>query len=42
MLGRLSKSFDFSQAEWEQAIRENVPPKFLELNLRAFALGASA
>ena len=42
LLGRLSKSFDFSQAEWEQAIRENVPPKFLELNLRAFALGASA
>ena len=41
LLGRLSKSFDFSQAEWEQAIRESVPPKFLELNLRAFALGAS-
>lgn len=42
LLGRLSKSFDFSQAEWEQAICESVPPKFLELNLRAFALGASA
>lgn len=42
LLGRLSKSFDFSQAEWEQAIQESVPPKFLELNLRAFALGASA
>ena len=42
LLGRMSKSFDFSQAEWEQAIRESVPPKFLELNLRAFALGASA
>ena len=42
LLGRLSKSFDFSQAEWEQALRESVPPKFLELNLRAFALGASA
>lgn len=42
LLGRLSKGFDFSQAEWEQAIRESVPPKFLELNLRAFALGASA
>ena len=41
LLGRLSKSFDFSRAEWEQAIRESVPPKFLELNLRAFALGAS-
>lgn len=42
LLGRLSKSFDFSRAEWEQAIQESVPPKFLELNLRAFALGASA
>lgn len=42
LLGRLSKGFDFSRAEWEQAIRESVPPKFLELNLRAFALGASA
>lgn len=42
LLGRLSKSFDFTRAEWEQAIRESVPPKFLELNLRAFALGASA
>lgn len=42
LLGRLSKSFDFTRAEWEQAIQESVPPKFLELNLRAFALGASA
>lgn len=42
LLGRLSKGFDFSRAEWEQAIQESVPPKFLELNLRAFALGASA
>lgn len=42
LLGRLSKGFDFTQEEWEQAIRESVPPKFLELNLRAFALGASA
>lgn len=42
LLGRLSKGFDFTRAEWEQAIRESVPPKFLELNLRAFALGASA
>ena len=42
LLGRLSKGFDFTRAEWEQAIQESVPPKFLELNLRAFALGASA
>ena len=42
LLGRLSKGFDFTRAEWEQAIRESVPPKFLELNLGAFALGASA
>ena len=42
LLGRLSKSFDFSQAEWEQAIRESVPPKFLELNRKAFTLGRNA
>ena len=42
LLGRLSKGFDFTQEEWEQAIRESVPPNVLELNLRAFALGASA
>lgn len=39
LLGRLSRSAEFSEAEWMQAIETSVPPKFLELNRRAFALG---
>lgn len=39
LLGRLSRSTEFSEAEWMQAIETSVPPKFLELNRRAFALG---
>ena len=39
LLGRLSKWFDFTEAEWMDALEKSVPPKFLELNKRAFALG---
>lgn len=39
LMGRLSKYFDFPAEDWEQAIRELVPPKFVDLNLKAFALG---
>ena len=39
LLGRLSKYFDFTEAEWMEAIEKSVPPKFLELNKKAFALG---
>ena len=43
LLGRLSHYFDdISDKEWEDAIRANVPPKFLELNQKAFALGREA
>ena len=42
LMGRLSKYFDFTQNEWMQAIEASVPPKFLELNKKAFALGANA
>ena len=42
LLGRLSKWFDFTEAEGQQAIEQSVPPKFLELNRRAFALGREA
>lgn len=41
LLGRLSKWFDFTEAEWLAAIEQSVPPKFLEMNKRAFALGRS-
>ena len=40
LLGRLSKYFDFSQDEWMDAIEKSVPAKFLELNKKAFLLGA--
>ena len=39
LMGRVSKYFDFSEETWLRAIEECVPPKFLELNKKAFALG---
>lgn len=39
LMGRLSKYFEYSEEDWKQAIRECVPQKFVELNLRAFDLG---
>lgn len=39
LMGRLSKYFDFSEDDWKQAIKECVPQKFVELNLKAFELG---
>ncbi len=39
LMGRLSKSFDFTQEEWDTALEQSVPAKFLELNKKAFALG---
>ena len=40
LLGRLSRYFDFTQDEWMAAIEKGVPAKFLEVNKKAFALGA--
>ncbi len=42
LMGRLSKYFDFTEEEWLKAIEESVPPKFLELNKKAFRLGREA
>jgi len=42
MMGRLSKYFPFSKETWARALEETVPPKFLELNKRAFEAGANA
>ena len=40
LMGRLSKYFDnISLEKWQKAIEECVPPKFLELNQKAFLLG---
>ncbi len=42
LMGRLAKHFDFTKEEWMDAIEHSVPPKFLELNKKAFDLGQSA
>ena len=39
LLGRLSHYFDIAPENWDKALCANVPPKFLELNRKAFALG---
>ena len=40
LMGRLSRYFDIPAEEWLQTIEACVPPKFLEINKKAFALGA--
>jgi len=42
MMGRLSKYFPFPAETWTQALEECVPEKFLEMNRKAFELGAGA
>lgn len=42
LMGRLSHYFDFSDEDWNTAIENNVPAKFLEINKKAFALGRDA
>ena len=39
LLGRLSHYFDFPEDAWQKSLEANVPPKFLELNKKAFELG---
>ena len=39
LMGRLSKHFRFTNEEWMAALEKCVPPKFLELNIKAFDLG---
>ena len=40
LMGRLSRYFDIPQAEWLEAIALSVPAKFLDMNRKAFLLGA--
>ncbi len=42
LMGRLSKYFDIPAEDWLTAIEASVPPKFLELNKKAFNLGLNA
>ena len=39
LLGRLSHYFGIREEAWQEAMSAIVPPKFLELNRKAFALG---
>lgn len=42
LLGRLSHYFDIPEESWQKSLEANVPPKFLELNKKAFELGKIA
>ncbi len=42
LLGRLSNKFEFTEEQWLEALEKCVPPKFLELNKKAFALGRNS
>ena len=39
LIGVLAKSTDIDKETWYKIIKETVPPKFLDLNLKAFDLG---
>lgn len=42
LLGVLAKSSDIREEKWLAAIEKTVPAKFLDVNLKAFALGYNA
>ncbi len=39
LLGALAKHMDIPTETWEKVIRESVPPKTVDANLKAFAAG---
>jgi len=39
LLGILAKQLDIPIDSWYEAIKENVPPKFIDMNLKAFDIG---
>ena len=42
LLGALSRHLDFSEELWTQALRDNLAPKLIDINLQAFAIGRDA
>lgn len=42
LLGRFSRSFDFTLEEWFAAMEQRIPEKYLAMNRRAFLLGRDA
>ena len=41
LLGALAPSLPFDFSVWEEVIRNNVPPKTIDINIEAFRLGAA-
>ena len=39
LIGLLAKNTDIKREVWEEVIKETVPEKFLDINLKAFGLG---
>ncbi|MDO4650515.1 MAG: indolepyruvate oxidoreductase subunit beta [Eubacteriales bacterium] len=39
LMGRLAKYFDIEKEQWIEAIKKNVKPQFIDINLKAFDLG---
>ena len=39
LIGVLAKSMDIPKETWKTVIKETVPERFLEMNLKAFELG---
>ena len=42
LFGAMTAALDLEGIDWEEIIRETVPPKFVELNLAAYRAGKSA
>lgn len=42
LIGAMARRLQFPRALWEETVRNTVPAKFIDLNLKAFALGYEA
>ena len=42
LMGAMVKAFGMTDINWNEILKENLPPKVLELNLRAFEAGMNA
>ena len=42
LIGAMARRLQLSREVWEETVRSTVPPKFVDLNLKAFDLGYEA
>lgn len=42
LIGAMARRLDIPMEVWQETVRNTVPPKFIDLNLKAFALGYEA